>query len=234
MNRKTTLIAALLALVLTSLACGLNLQMPDDAIQVGPLETEEINIAPGGDGPVDVTLKFGTGKLYIQPGAAGAVIQGTSTYNVPELAPISSTSSNSITLEQGSLDFELGGLPNFSDLENTWDLQFSTRPMNLEIRAGAFLGEYELGGLALNDFRYIGGGAKVTLAFSTPNLVPMGEFKYTAGTPSGTIMCTLLKPASILTVASRCIAPLKSRVKSPPPQSMSIRLKLALASPVKL
>ncbi len=70
MKLTRTLFLVFAALALASLACGITLTMPDDAIEIGELRTEEIYIsAPSGGNAADVTLEFGAGELNLNPGS---------------------------------------------------------------------------------------------------------------------------------------------------------------------
>jgi len=185
MHRKAIL-AVLVMLVMTTLACGINITLPENAIEVGPLETEPIFVSlPGGTDTAKLKLDFGVGKLIINPGAEeGVLVSGTATYNVAEFKPSITTSGSQVTIDQGSFDYEITGLPNFNDLENEWDLVLGSQPIELDIKAGAFDGEFELGGLALESLKVFGGASDVELYFSAPNLTPMESLRYTAGASS--------------------------------------------------
>jgi len=182
MYRNYKFAATIAALAFASLACGINLTLPEDAIKVGSLVTDNILVqAPSPGETTDVLIEFGAGELYIQPDGSNALIQGTATYNIEDLKPQITTSGRDVHLDQGSFEYEFTGLPNFSDIENTWDLQFSSQPINLEVRAGAFKGDFEFGNMAIHELKIFGGASSLNLAFSRPNLVPMGQFKFTSG-----------------------------------------------------
>lgn len=182
MNRTYSRIAALALLAFASLACGITLNLPDDAIETGPTVVEDILIqSPNPGETTQLTLNFGAGDLFLQPGAVGGLVTGTASYNVEDLKPDVTVSGGSVTLEQGSFSYDIGGLPNFGAVENTWDLYLDTAPIELEVRAGAFKGQLELGGLALQDLEIFTGAANLELNFSTPNLSSMGSFRFTTG-----------------------------------------------------
>lgn len=182
MTTKKSIFAFLIILALASLACGITLTMPEDAINIGELRTDEIFIsAPSGGQSASVKLEFGAGDLFLQPGAMGGLVEGTASYNVDGIEPRITSSGATVTIEQDPYEFKLGGLPNMNEVENTWDLYFSTHPMDMEIRAGAFTGQFELGGLALQELRITSGAAKTNLSFSTPNLTTMGQFRFRTG-----------------------------------------------------
>ena len=54
-------------------------------------------------------------------------------------------------------------------------------PMSLSIKAGAYTGNFELGGLSLEKLAISEGGSDVKGAFSEPNNVEMSSFTYSTG-----------------------------------------------------
>ena len=168
----------ILALTLTTLACGINFQVQ---VKTGPMVTDQINV-PLSDGvsEYDITLSFGAGTLNLNPGAQGALVSGTATYNVADFKPKTTISGSVVKVEQGNLN--IGGIPTFSKgIKNEWNLLLGTTPMRLHISAGAYSGNYELGGLALKSLSISDGAADSNLTFSQPNLVDMDKFDYKTG-----------------------------------------------------
>ncbi|MBE9524185.1 MAG: hypothetical protein IMY76_03740 [Chloroflexi bacterium] len=179
----------LIMLTLASLACSINFgnSITSD-IKTGPRVSEQITI-PQHDNKsevADITLAFAAGELTISEGETDALVEGTATYNVMDLAP-EITSIGSVTkISTGNLD--INGIPNFQDkIENTWDLTLSDLPMSLTIKAGAYVGDYELGGLSLKNLTITDGAADVELNFAQPNKIPMQSFRYETGASSVTI-----------------------------------------------
>lgn len=185
MNAKTSLITVLVVLALTSLACGITLTLPDDAINIGDLRTDTIFVqGTSGTDTTDVQLEFGAGKLILKPGAPEGLISGTATYNVDGINPQVTTSGNEVSIKQDPYEFKLGGLPNINDVENTWELSFGAQPIALDVRAGAFEGQFELGGLTLEKLNIFSGASSMELHFTTPNLTTMSELQVTTGASS--------------------------------------------------
>lgn len=182
MEKKYAILTAMLVLALISLACGVTVNLPEDAIEIGPLVTDDIYIAPPDSGDTaKVRLRFGSGLMEIHPGAKGALVSGTASYNVEDLKTTVKTSGNQIEIESGSFDYDLTGLPNFNDIENRWDLKFGTHNTDLEIRAGAFKADLDLGGLSLQNLRIFGGASSMEVDFSKPNRVAMNSMRITTG-----------------------------------------------------
>ena len=139
MNSKA-LLAILLVLSLAAMACRVNIDLPEIEYRTSATVTEEIQVpVPDGSTPVDVTLNFGAGQLNLDPGAQQDLILGTATYNVPDFKPRLVTTTSGIELSSGEL--EINAIPRLAnDIENKWDLQLGSTPMNLEINAGAYQG----------------------------------------------------------------------------------------------
>jgi len=181
MNRKMIFLAILI-LALASLACSVNINLPDWQVVTGPTETENISVPllPDTQAIPDVTLKFAAGTLSLQPGAEGALVAGTATYNVADLKPTVSTENGNILIETGN--FDLKGLPKLNqDVINNWELKLGASPMRLVINAGAYQGDYELGGLSLERLQIEDGASQVDVSFSTPNLAQMSSLQYSTG-----------------------------------------------------
>lgn len=181
MNRKFILLP-IAALAIVSLACSVTLNLPETQIKTGPTVTEDINVPPlaNSQATANVTLGFGAGKLNLQPGSADALVSGTATYNVADFKPIVTINGSDITIEQGNLKLNRVPLLN-TNVTNRWDLALGTSPMNLLIKAGAYEGNYELGGISIHSLEVTDGASKVDVSFSKPNLVEMTTLKYTTG-----------------------------------------------------
>ncbi len=180
MKNRRLIIILIIAVMLVTMACGIQINLPERVIKTGQVQTEPISIAIP-DGPTaNLSLKFGAGELTITPGAQGVLVDGQATFNVPDLAPEIEETAEKITLQTGT--FELDGFPNFEDdVKNEWDLKLASYPMELEIEAGAFKGDYQFGGLALTNLFIRDGASEVKLDFRVPNLVSMETFRYETG-----------------------------------------------------
>jgi hypothetical protein len=188
MNRRMILLA-ITAVALVTLACSININLPSTEVKTGATETENIQVPMLSNKQeiADVTLQFGAGTLNLQPGSkATELISGTAKYNVGDLKPAITIDANDITIEQGNLKFT--GVPIInSDVVNDWNLTLANAPMSLVIKAGAYQGNYELGGLSLHSLDVTDGASKVDLSFSKPNLVEMSSLQYTTGASEVTL-----------------------------------------------
>ena len=173
MNVK--IISAILALALASMACGFSVDLPEQ-VKAGPEVKETISVADPGEDETRLLLSFGAGKLNLSAGAKN-LVDGTIVYNVEDLKPEIIEAGAQIEIKQGNFQ----GLPPFDGMKNEWDLQLGSSPMELEISAGAYEGNLELGGLALTNLTIHDGAADVSLSFSELNLAEMSEFNYSTG-----------------------------------------------------
>ena len=168
-----------LVLVLLT-ACSIYIDIP--VKNTGPEITDEISVpVPDSNGTTRLIIGFGAGELTILPGAE-TLVSGTATYNIEDLKPEVSTSGSTVNLKQG--DYHITGLPSSMEVVNRWDLQLGDDPMDLEIEAGAYQAEYDLGGLALTNLSIQDGAADVEMAFSSPNLAEMSLLRYETGASS--------------------------------------------------
>ena len=179
------LVFILSILLLTSLACGVTINLPVSDVKTGPTVTEEI-VVPEIEStePVDLMIEFGAGELNIQPGAENALVTGTVSYNIVDFKPDVLVEGNQVHLSTGNL--EIKGIPiiNTGDFKNEWDLQLGNSPMNLSVSAGAYNGNIELGGLSLLSVRFTDGAAEVDVQFSELNQVEMDTLRYETGASS--------------------------------------------------
>lgn len=173
MNVK--IISAILVLALASMACGFSFDLPEQ-VKAGPEVKEEISVADPKEDETRLLLSFGAGNLNLSTGAKN-LVDGTVVYNVEDLKPEIIEDGAQIEIKQGNFQ----GLPPFDGMKNEWDLQLGSSPMELEISAGAYEGDFELGGLALTNLTINDGAADVSLSFSELNLAEMSEFNYSTG-----------------------------------------------------
>ena len=178
---KIQVISAILVLALASVACGFSVDLPEQ-VKAGAEVKESIAVTDPQSDETRVNLSFGAGDLTLSPGATN-LVNGTVTYNVKDLKPEIIEDGAEITIKQGNFE----GLPPFDGMKNEWDLRMGDSPMELVIEAGAYNGDFELGGLALKNLTVNDGAADVSLSFSEPNLVEMTEFSYSTGASDVTL-----------------------------------------------
>ncbi|MBK9712029.1 MAG: hypothetical protein IPO81_12015 [Kouleothrix sp.] len=173
--RKLIALTLLAALLLTACS-GISIS---DA-KTGPLQTATIAVpAPDADA-ADVTLRFGASNRFrLQPGASG-LVDGTVQYNVDLFKPIVTTSGSGVTIEQRPNDMTVT-----NNMRNEWELRLSDSiPMTLNVEAGAYKGEYDLGGLRLRNLSVSQGAADSTYDFSEANPDQMDDLTFKSGASS--------------------------------------------------
>lgn len=176
--RVLTVIAAL---GIAMLACTFNFNSQLQGVSIVSLETSVIEVpAPDSSEVVKVKLEFGAGELNIGPGAGESIVSGKATYNVEEFEPQVTVTNNVVKISQ-QVD-EINLIPILGDdIENRWDLELGDSPMELDISAGGYQGEFELGGIPLHELRIAEGAAKTDLSFSDVNPVEMDTLRYDTG-----------------------------------------------------
>lgn len=186
MQRKRILFA-LSVLALASLACRFQINSPVTQVKTGPIQTETIIVdVSTAANQSDVTLVFGAGELILSPGEENHLLEGNATYNVSDFKPQITNSGSRVRIEQGNLNIK--GIPSFNDsIKNEWNLQLGQSPVRLNIEAGAYKGDIELGGLAITEIDIADGASEVHLSFSEPNRVEMSRLEYTTGASNVTL-----------------------------------------------
>jgi hypothetical protein len=190
--RNTMALLALAALLLASLACSFSFDLPDITIDgsPGPTVTEDIAVPLPEGRPADLVIGFAAGRLTIAPAEQSLLVAGSARYNIEQLAPVISTKDGRVRLSTGEadnltdLDFDFG----LRERTNKWNLTLATEPMALELNGGAFQGDIELGGLALEGLSVSNGAADVSLSFAQPNASEMGTFEYNTGASSAELI----------------------------------------------
>ena len=182
MNRNR-IVLVLAIMTAASLACTLSVPFPVSDIKVGPTEQSELTLEPVG-APGDsarLELGIGAGELILRPGQGGTLLAGTVTYNLADLEPEVAIDGTRVTVNQG--DLQLDGIPDLrrGEVVNRWDLELGGQPIDLQVTAGAYQADLELGGISLTGLQISDGAASVRLAFSAPNPASMDTLRYVTG-----------------------------------------------------
>lgn len=180
MNRIKYL-AAVGAILLATLACDVTVNAPVRGFNVGSTQTYDFDVPVPEPGETsDVELRFGAGELFLSPGLGESLITGSATYNVVEFEPSVTVTGSNVEISQ--VVEEVNIIPVMSDdIQNTWDLELGSSPVNLQISAGGYKGEFELGGLPLTGLHIAEGAADSRLSFSHPNPMVMERLRYETG-----------------------------------------------------
>ena len=180
-KEKLTLI--IFVLILVSMACSFNIDIPITTdIKTGETIVDIIEVEALNDveAPPKITIGFGAGVMNLSDGGGDKIITGTATYNVVDFKPEISISNNDVKISTGDLNID--GIPSFNkNVENIWDLSFGAYPIDLTIKAGAYVGRFDLGGLLLNNLQISDGASEVEVDFSKPNLIEMNTLRYETG-----------------------------------------------------
>jgi hypothetical protein len=183
MNKK--IVFAIIILTIASMACGFSIDLPKMPTP-GPDITDQITVADPKRALSDVKasdvthlgISFGAGKLKLSSSAKD-LVNGTATYNVPELKPQITEIDGDVRIEQG--DFKFDNFAVLNNIKNEWDLKLGDTPLDLSIEAGAYDATFDLGGLSLTSLTIKDGASDVRLSFSSPNPGEMSLFRYETG-----------------------------------------------------
>ncbi len=180
-------IAIVAAIALTTLACNFNINRQIRGVSVGSMETYEIEVTPPDSNEVsEVRLEFGAGELNLSPGSDEYLVSGTATYNVDEFEPRVTVSGTDVEISQQIEEINI--IPLIGDeFENVWDLELGSFPMELDISAGGYQGEFELGGVPLHELRIAEGVADTRVSFSELNPIEMDTLRYDTGASKATL-----------------------------------------------
>jgi hypothetical protein len=182
MNRYTKATVILLLLAITLSGCGIQVELPFKTEQkTGPMVTDTIQVPiPDYPTPLDLNLAFGGGKMTLLPNPGVDLLSGTASYNVSDFKPEITMDDSGVTLKQGNL--KLNAVPTIDEtIKNEWSIAIASHPLELEIKAGGYMGDFEFGGLYLSDLHIADGASTVKLRFSTPNAGTMNAFRYETG-----------------------------------------------------
>jgi hypothetical protein len=180
---RNLLLLAIITIVFVSIACSFTINIPEIRLRTGETITDEVVVQAFDDQEtaVNIEIVFGAGKLKLFPGAENALVRGTATYNATELKPELTISDNKVQIKQGQADrYSTIG----TNTKNEWELALGTSPLVLSITAGAYTGEFDLGGLSLEELKVREGASDTELVFSIPNLIEMRSLVYETGASS--------------------------------------------------
>ncbi len=173
---KMKIFLGFLILLFTSLACSFNVNLP--AVKTTEETVYTINEAiPQNLESSDLEIEMGAGKLNIS-GGADQWVSGEIKYNVSLWDPEIFRTNNGIRISQKTN--KQITIPTDKTINN-WDLQLGDHPTNLEIKAGAYQGELNLGGIPLTKLKISDGASQSNVHFDTLNPVEMTSFQYSTG-----------------------------------------------------
>jgi len=173
--RQIALIAGLLAILAVSAGCT-QIGMVQ---HVGMDRSTDINFPyTESERPTQVTLNLGAAEL--QADSRGeTLLEGTVEYNVADLEPDVTSGTSWVEVEQR---VDRVGFLGLNDVQNDWTLHFGTEEtIDLEINAGAYDGDWDLGGVPIHEMIVNQGASRSSFDFSEPNPVTMRELVFRTG-----------------------------------------------------
>jgi hypothetical protein len=180
---KKGIVIILIVMMLSTMACSFTVNLP--TLNTGPVKTVEVKEAlPADNNEMQVELNVGAAKLNVTGGAAD-LVNGTIKYNVTDWKPVIDYSNDSLQISQ--TETNVNGIPS-EKMVNEWDLKFTNEiPLDMTIKAGAYQGKIDLGGMNISNLRVTDGASDTTLSFSKPNLGKMTKLDYSTGASSVTL-----------------------------------------------
>ncbi len=175
---KKNILLALLIVALSSLACNITIQTPQ--IKTGPETTTTIEEPyPEADSPAELVLKMGAGTLNISDGGTD-LVAGEIKTNIANWQPTIDRSDERVTISQGNNDQSFT-IPS-GNLINEWNLLLGTsKPLELDIDAGAYESDIQIGNVQLSKLTIDDGASNSKITFNSPNKVMMDSLKYSTG-----------------------------------------------------
>ncbi len=141
--------------------------------RVGPNMTKHtiLRVEAGNAEVTNLDLRFGAADFKLVSEDRTDLLYGDVYHSNLKLAPTAYTEPDGIFISQ-----DAAGLFNFQSWKTRWDLTVSNRyKMRLKIKAGAFDGQLDCGGLRLKELTMKTGAARVETRFSAPNPEAMGK-----------------------------------------------------------
>ena len=203
MIKDTRVLLFTMLLAITLSGCGIGIELPFKTEQkTGPTVTDIIQVPiPDAPTPLDVNISFGAGKMTLLPNPGSDLLSGTAMYNVNDFKPEITVDENGVIFKQGNL--KLNAVPTLDEtIKNEWSIAIANHPIELEIKAGGYIGDFEFGGLSISDLHISDGGSNVKLKFSTPNTTVMNAFRYESG--ASNITMEKLANANFQTMIFQC------------------------------
>jgi len=163
-------------LLITSIACSFSVDVPK--VKTGDTKLMEIQEAiPADQETGELSIFMGGGTLSINPGENDWV-SGTVEYNVPIWSPEITRLGKSLEISQETKDNL--SLPS-EKVKNDWKINIGAFPTDLIIKAGAYQGQLQLGGIPLTSLNITDGASQADVVFDKANPVVMSTLTYKTG-----------------------------------------------------
>jgi hypothetical protein len=174
MNKK--ILFLLIIILITSLACSFNVNLPKIATQ--NKQTFDIKLPiPNDRDESELEISMGAGELNLS-GGSDMWISGEINYNIPLWEPEIYTKTEGVRISQKAQD--QFGFPD-NKIVNDWNIQLGEHPTDLEINAGAYRGNLDLSGIPLTRVSISDGASQGNIKFDQLNPVEMSSLHYKTG-----------------------------------------------------
>jgi len=170
------ILIVLTIILMTSLACSFNLDVPKISTQKEQVFTINQPV-PDDREASELEIAMGAGRLNISSGSEEWV-SGEINYNVPLWDPEIYSKTNGIKISQETKS-QIGFPDN--KVVNDWNIQLGDHPTDLEINAGAYQGDLDFSGVPLTRLSISDGASQGKIRFDSLNPVEMSSLHYATG-----------------------------------------------------
>ncbi len=174
MNKRILIVLTII--ILTSLACSFNVDVPKVSTENEQVFTINQPI-PDDREASELEIAMGAGRLNIS-GGSEEWVSGEINYNVSLWDPEIYSKANGIKISQETKSQI--GIPD-NKVVNDWNIQLGDHPTDLEINAGAYQGDLDFSGVPLTRLSISDGASQGKVRFDSLNPVEMSSLHYATG-----------------------------------------------------
>jgi len=174
MNKRILIVLTII--ILTSLACSFNVDVPKVSTENEQVFTINQPI-PDDREASELEIAMGAGRLNIS-GGSEEWVSGEINYNVSLWDPEIYSKANGIKISQETKSQI--GIPD-NKVVNDWNIQLGDHPTDLEINAGAYQGDLDFSGVPLTRLSISDGASQGKVRFDRLNPVEMSSLHYATG-----------------------------------------------------
>ncbi len=174
MNKRILIVLTII--LLTSLACSFNVDVPKVSTENEQVFTINQPI-PDDREASELEIAMGAGRLNIS-GGSEEWVSGEINYNVSLWDPEIYSKANGIKISQETKSQI--GIPD-NKVVNDWNIQLGDHPTDLEINAGAYQGDLDFSGVPLTRLSISDGASQGKVRFDSLNPVEMSSLHYATG-----------------------------------------------------
>lgn len=184
--RPLVIAGAVLLLIATQIACCCSITLPridvhTPSIEVGEMHEMQQSIPLEGDGPFDVDVTFGAGRLEMAAGEPDSLLSGHFRYNVDDWEPQIALQGDTLSITQSNTEGTELRWPT-GNVHNQWNLALSPAvPLAVALDAGAGDGDLDLSGLQIEALDLDLGAGDFEIHFDEPNGAQMSELAIDVG-----------------------------------------------------